>query len=256
MILHILILMLVSGAHADSGRLGEIKTIDSGGAEIKTVEIKGDKGTRSAAVGEALVAGDHVVAGHDVTVTMALRDGSQIVLAGDSEISVSEVADKTARGGSKLSLISGMLHALVKKIYSKDEPFMVEAGNCVMGVRGTEFVVERESSGRATLHTLEGAVAIARTAADLRSPKQAQLVKAGLSSSMNPGDKRPQSPKKFNPKTLGEALSTRAPVIAKVVSVNQGARVAAAHAAAEKVAPAKKAVAPFKPPKPKKVKAK
>ena len=254
MILNILVLALVTVAHAGSAGLGEIKTIEGGGAT--TVEIKGDAGTRSAAVGAPLLAGDHVVAGHDVTVTMALRDGSQIVLAADSEISVSEIADKTAKGGSRLNLISGMLHALVNKIYSKDQPFVVEAGNCVMGVRGTEFLVERESTGRATLHTLEGAVAIARTTTDLKSAKQAQLVKAGMSSAMNPGDKLPRSPKKFNPKTMYDALSTRAPAIGKVITANQNARVAAAHAAEEKAAPAKKAVAPFKPPKPKKVKAK
>ncbi|MBI3557832.1 MAG: FecR domain-containing protein [Deltaproteobacteria bacterium] len=255
MLLKIMLLSML-WAHADSTSLGTLKTIDGGadGANA-TIEIKGDHGTRKGAAGEAILAGDHVVTGHDVTVTLALRDGSEIVVASDSEVSVSEVVAVATRGSSRLGLIRGMLHALVNKIYTTQEPFMIEAGNCAMGVRGTEFVVERGDNDHTTLHTLEGSVAIARTASELRSLQHAVLVKAGHSSAMSPGQKQPTPARAFNPKTLSQYLGTRAPSVAKVIEIHRVARQAAHKSAEDKVvAPKKKA--PYLPPKPKRVKAK
>ena len=252
--------MMALPSHADSGSLGTIKAIEGGASSSSAaqpaVDIKGDTGSRHLNVNSSLVAGDHVLSGHDMTVTVALRDGSQIVLAADSEVSLDEVADRSSKRGTKLGLFAGMVHAQVQKIYSKAAPFVVTTGNCVMAVRGTEFVVDREASGRATLHTLEGTVAIARTMADLNSAKGSRLVKAGSTSAMNPGRKLPEAAKRFNPKTLDQYLATRAPRIAKVVVAHRETRIAQLHAAEVKREGLRKARSAYKPPKPKKVKAK
>ena len=244
-------------AFADTASVGKVTAIEATDGTLSTkVEIKGDKGTRQAAAGNELWAGDHVLAGHDASVTMQLRDGSEIVLGPDSEISVDEVADRTAKGGSKLGLLRGLVHAIVNKIYSREQPFMIQAGNCVMGVRGTEFVADREESGQATLHTLVGSVAIARSAADLRASKATQLVREGSSSLMKPGMKLPGAPKKFNPKTLDDYLGKRAPTVARVLAARRATRIAAKHSEEAKTQGPQKKKVTWKPPRPKRTKGK
>ncbi|MBI3556863.1 MAG: FecR domain-containing protein [Deltaproteobacteria bacterium] len=242
---------------AGAQNIGRVSAVEgSDGTGVMKVEIRGDAGTRRESAGGELRAGDHVLPGHELAVTLQLRDGSEIMLAPDSELSLDEVADRTAKGGSRLGLLRGLVHAIVNKIYTNEQPFMVSAGNCVMGVRGTEFVVDREDSGQSTLHTLTGSVAIARSAADLRASKAIRLVRAGSSSLMRPGLQLPRAPKKFNPKTLDDYLGGRASTVARVVLARRAARIAVKHAEeAKRRGPPKKKVT-WKPPQPKRTKGK
>jgi hypothetical protein len=100
----------------------------------------------------------------------------------------------------------------VKRIYSDAEPFTVETPSGLMGVRGTEFIVEHgQESGQSDMHTLDGKVAMAKTRDDLRKPGNFQMVEAGNRSFINRGMQRAQAPQPFDPQKLVNRLAQNHP---------------------------------------------
>jgi len=90
-----------------------------------------------------------------------LNDGSEIVLAPNSQLDLDseDPEDKTKSG--YLQLISGKLRALIrKKLNSATPSFKIRTSTATMGVRGTEFLVEAARDSTAVC-TFEGSVEVA-----------------------------------------------------------------------------------------------
>jgi len=129
----------VSGEMVEVVRIGTIKRVDgqawlmSGGQQ------------RAAAPGQAVRLGERLVTGADAAVSVSLRDGTVLTLGPASEADLSEYAfNATTQEGSLLvRLLEGSMR-VVTGLLAKVNPdlFRISTPTSVVGVRGTDFIVE------------------------------------------------------------------------------------------------------------------
>lgn len=97
------------------------------------------------APGTPVQAGDRIATGADGAVGLTMADDSLVTLGPSSTLVVSEYRfdSTTNEGGFIARLVKGTLH-LVTGLIAKTQPqnVKVETRNAVMGVRGTEFIVD------------------------------------------------------------------------------------------------------------------
>ena len=114
--------------------------------------IRHEKEDRSYLIreGMALFNGDTIYTGGDCHLELALNDGSDLVLSSDTKI----VIDKSIYdpdSGSRLSffqMLSGKARFIVKKLSDyKHSQFNVKTESSVVGVRGSDFIIEISQQG-------------------------------------------------------------------------------------------------------------
>jgi hypothetical protein len=110
------------------------------------VQVQGPDGSsRPASSGSVLAPVDHVVTGPDSGASVVLRDGTRLVVGPSSRLDLKEFHfDSTTRdGGMLVSLLRGTLR-VVSGLIGKTHPdaVHVETPTAVIGIRGTDFVVE------------------------------------------------------------------------------------------------------------------
>ncbi|MBI3556070.1 MAG: FecR domain-containing protein [Deltaproteobacteria bacterium] len=199
---------------------GKIAGIE-GPSGTDTVDIKNGQALTTAAVGDTVYVGDHVLTPKNVSVSVTLADESELVLGPSSDFTI-KASWSPASPNTHLQMLYGMLHAVVKKIYSDEQPFLVETPTSVMGVRGTEFTVEHDQAGgESTVHTLEGSVALAKSREDFRNPATHSVISAGTMSSMKRGMAVPPPSKAFERQAFFQHLSQRAPNFVKHVEARR-----------------------------------
>jgi hypothetical protein len=206
----------------------------------QAVEIKGAQGSRKGSSNAPLFIGDHVVTDAKQSVTVKLRDESELTIAPSSDVMMGEYVSQDNKHSPSIGLVMGMLRALVKKVAAGENPLMVRTPSTVMGVRGTDFVVEHDGEGQTTLHTIDGKVALGKAGADLDAPGAAHTIGAGEMSFFKKGMEAPEPPAKFNMKTLSDHLTQRCPVMAHKVAEHHEEMVRKAHAEAREDAKEKK----------------
>jgi hypothetical protein len=188
----------------------EVSVLKTGKSKPEPLKIK-----------DELFAGDKVITSANQTIVLQFTENSEVVIGPSSSFLIEEYQFAASTQRTVLQLFYGMLRALVNRHYdSKDEAFTVRTRSGVMGVRGTEFIVEADSQTHVTtLHTIEGSVAIAATPEGLRSPS-AVLVGAGFSSAIAPDMKVPSPPKAFEVQKLHERLKGKSADFDKAVTHN------------------------------------
>jgi hypothetical protein len=124
---------------ADAGVAGMIKRVTG----LATIERGGV--SMQATAGMQLRSGDRVVTGRPGGVGIVLSDDSIVTAGPDSRVVLAEVNfDGTTHEGNILvRLAKGALH-FVTGLIGKQSPqnIRIETPTAVMGVRGTEFIVE------------------------------------------------------------------------------------------------------------------
>jgi hypothetical protein len=206
----------------------------------QAVEIKGAQGSRKGGANAPLFIGDHVVTDAKQSATVKLRDESELTIAPSSDVMMGELVSQDNKHSPSIGLVMGMLRALVKKVAAGENPLMVRTPSAVMGVRGTDFVVEHDGEGQTTLHTIDGKVALGKVGADIDAPGGSHAVSAGEMSFFKKGMDAPEPPAKYNMKTLTDHLSQRCPLIAQKVVAHHEELVRKAHAEAHEDAKEKK----------------
>ncbi|MDM0012319.1 FecR domain-containing protein [Variovorax sp. J22P168] len=100
---------------------------------------------RAAAAGDALSPIDRLQTGKDSGASVVLRDGTQLVVGPSSRLDLKQFHfDSTTHdGGMLLSLLRGSLR-MVTGLIGKTHPdaVRVETQTAVIGIRGTDFIVE------------------------------------------------------------------------------------------------------------------
>lgn len=128
-----------AAASADGASAGMIKRITG------TVTVERDGATLPAAVGMRLQPGDRLVTGVPGGVGVVLSDDSLVTAGPGSQVVLSLVQfDATTHEGSVfLRLLKGALH-MVTGLIGRQTPqnVKVETPMAVLGVRGTEFIIE------------------------------------------------------------------------------------------------------------------
>ena len=100
------------------------------------------------ASGDALAVGERVHAGKDAGASLTLSDGTELVLGARSSVVVREYAfnSTTQEGNILLEFLGGQLRLITGLISKKDpESLKVQAPSAVIGVRGTDFVLEAKA---------------------------------------------------------------------------------------------------------------
>ncbi len=108
----------------------------------------GKESTRPVASGDALAVGERVHAGKDAGASLTLSDGTELVLGARSSVVVREYAfnSTTQEGNILLEFLGGQLRLITGLISKKDpESLKVQAPSAVIGVRGTDFVLEAKA---------------------------------------------------------------------------------------------------------------
>jgi FecR protein len=127
------------GGVAEAGRIGTFKQVQG--------EIRLGKDATSPAPrpGDALRAGDRIATGKDGAASLMLKDGTLLTLGPNSTADLSQFQfDSTTQDGNLLvELLQGSVR-VVTGLLAKINPerFKVKTPTAVVGVRGTDFIVE------------------------------------------------------------------------------------------------------------------
>lgn len=154
----------------------------------KVIQVDSQGRMVEAAEGSLLRNGDRIKTGPRVSVRVLYPDGAQLLVGRSSEVEILPKDNTTY--WSRLSL--GQARAIIPKpkVVNKKarHRFGIKTKTAVMGVRGTDFVVETDEKGESSqVHTLDGQVEVAKDEGSLLDGKgfnvlRDQFVKA------TPGD--------------------------------------------------------------------
>jgi hypothetical protein len=107
--------------------------------------VGGNAVPRAASAGDAVAAVDRIRTGPGAGAGVVLRDGTSIVVGPSSELDLKDFRfDATTQdGGLLVSLLRGSLR-MVSGLIGKNHPeaVRVETPTAVIGIRGTDFIVE------------------------------------------------------------------------------------------------------------------
>lgn len=107
--------------------------------------LSSDGAARPAAPGDAVSPIDRIVTGTDSAASVVLRDGTSMVVGPSSRLDVKQFHfdSTTQEGGMLVSLLKGSLR-MITGLIGKTHPdaVRVETQTAVIGIRGTDFIVE------------------------------------------------------------------------------------------------------------------
>ncbi|MGJ7508171.1 FecR family protein [Variovorax sp. GT1P44] len=107
--------------------------------------LSSDGAARPAAPGDRVSPIDRIVTGTDSAASVVLRDGTSMVVGPSSRLDVKQFYfdSTTQEGGMLVSLLKGSLR-MITGLIGKTHPdaVRVETRTAVIGIRGTDFIVE------------------------------------------------------------------------------------------------------------------
>ena len=131
-----------STAVAEAQRVGTVKSV-RGDVKLQS----GEAPARTAGAGDAVAGIDRIRTGPDSGASVVMRDGTAIVVGPSSQMDMKEFRfDATTQDGSLLvSLLRGSLRMITGAIgKTHPEAIRVETPTAVIGIRGTDFIVEAD----------------------------------------------------------------------------------------------------------------
>lgn len=125
--------------HAQDGRSGTLKTV------LGDVTITGAASPRAAVSGGGVAETERLATGPGAAATLTLRDGSALVLGPATAVEVTRFQyDPTTQNGNiVVHLLSGSIR-FITGLIARQQPdnVKVRTATAVVGVRGTDFIVE------------------------------------------------------------------------------------------------------------------
>jgi FecR protein len=125
--------------HTDTGRAGTFKQVQG------EIRLGNDAGRPTPQSGDALRAGERITTGKDGAASLVLKDGTVLTLGPNTTADLSQFQfdTTTQEGNFVLELLQGSVR-VVTGLLAKINPdrFKVKTPTAVVGVRGTDFIVE------------------------------------------------------------------------------------------------------------------
>ncbi|MFZ9595294.1 MAG: FecR family protein [Bdellovibrionia bacterium] len=141
-------------------RLDELQ----GCSEVLAQKISADrleKTSRSLRPGEGIQLGETLVTAEGCTARVLYPDESKVEISAQSEFQIEEEVEGTQWNRLKKGRVRGIIQKIRKKL--AQPRFLIRTKAAILGVRGTDFVMELNSSqSSAEVHTLEGSVEVAK----------------------------------------------------------------------------------------------
>ena len=164
-------------------------------AGTEEVDVDRNGAATQAVEGDELQEKDRVKTGADNSVRITYPDGSAVIMGSSTVLEV-EAPDG---GASSAQLISGTIQAVVAKqkgAQNSGSPhkFFIKTDSAVMGVRGTEFVVENSPGTEGTsLHTLDGTVDVGKDVQSVRNGQGSAVTKNQMIEANGKGISQPRA---------------------------------------------------------------
>ncbi len=200
-----LVLSLLSSI---SARAGDDRPLIESIRGAKTVVIQSAEGERAAGVGTPLNPGDRIKTTGDVSTRIVYKDRSQLSVGRASEV---EVQGNEGGETQWTKLHAGQVQGKVTRAAMKPKSYRygVRTKSAVMGVRGTDFVVDSADGQDAKVHTLDGQVDVAQDESSLLSGKGLAVLKNQFTE-VKPGQAIPK-PKQFDRGKYLQELNAKQP---------------------------------------------
>lgn len=125
---------------AGDARQGTVKTVQG------DVTLAREASRHAVVVGDPVFRGDRILTGAHSAAALTLRDGSVLSIGPDSQFILSgfEFNATTQQGSMLLTLLQGSLRVVTGLIaHQQPEQVQVRTPTTVIGVRGTDFIVEQ-----------------------------------------------------------------------------------------------------------------
>jgi hypothetical protein len=184
----------------------------NGGEEVTVYNPK-KKASRLAKVQAPLFEGEEILSGDAQTTVIELKNKSEIVVGPNTSFALEKSKADAGVVQTNIQLFYGLLRSVVRKKLNDNESYKINSGGVVMGIRGTDFVVEVGRKDMViTIHTLEGSVAAT-------DPNNTLLVNAGNLARIVPRQPIPHETEEFNAdeykktlKNMGKYLASANPI--------------------------------------------
>jgi hypothetical protein len=229
MIVHILSFFVVSTLAQAAEPIG--KFIDVTQKEDDPISVFSKDGRRGACVDCPIYEGDRIETKRKQNATVVMDEGTEISVGAESVVHVDNWNQRDSDGllMRTLRLGRGALRAVVNKVYSDKEPFVVKSTDAVMGVRGTEFVAAlnqerlrgRENQPTTSLYTVTGEVHFAKSTSDL-AQGNAVVARAGYRSVIARGMDLPLTPTQYKPSVLNRLIKSKLPQVKRLQVQSKG----------------------------------
>ncbi len=109
-----------------------------------TVRFDDNGGLKPVELGQLLAEGDRVVTSENSGMHLVLADGSSLVLAQNTEVTLHALGSGAPGSKTLLQVLHGLLNLRVEK-QSDGSSFEVETSNAVAAVKGTDFEVDADA---------------------------------------------------------------------------------------------------------------
>ena len=128
-----------------------------------TVRVKRGNSEKdiSAFIGMKIKKDDTITTGAKGAITIDIGDDKVIKAAANSSFTVTALKDRSGTAQVGFTLIYGTVYNEVSKVQAADDNYTVQAGNTIMGVRGTKFTVYyfvEDGVAKYRIVTVEGTV--------------------------------------------------------------------------------------------------
>lgn len=196
----------------------EARIVDLGGGSDVLVKREG-KDIRLKKE-DVLKVGDELVTDKKGSVDIRLSDKTLIRVGANSSYKLEE--DSTVKKFLH-KLLNGIVRVVVPKGGNGEIKFRMDTPDGTIGVRGTEFVVDRR--GKETLlQGLEGSVLFGAQNSNFSDASQYVLVSEGMQSIVKAGDKRPSEPQAFDRRKQLQVFDSKEGVFGELAARKHGAK--------------------------------
>jgi hypothetical protein len=145
------------------------------------VEISGQASNQAGTDGMTLNAGTRIKTMPDSSALLTFFDGSTVELKSDTEI---EITRLESNNGKAVTIVLkqwvGRTWSTVVKMADKGSRYQIETPSAVALVRGTQFLIDVDNTGRTREHTTQGLVSVSAKGEEvLVPPGQVTIVETG-----------------------------------------------------------------------------
>lgn len=206
--------LLLSADHALAGpsSVASGNIVSLTGAVSVRRKLEGKIASKPAKLNESLYEGDLIATGNDGSLKAILNDDSVMDLGPNGVLRIDRYqASGTGDRTAVLSLLYGKLRALVTKAVNSSSTMEVRTPTAVMGVRGTEFIVNATQGGAQNSATQ---VTVLTGAVELTMPKLSTapvMISAGTQYVADP-----TKPMAMQPTTMSQAQAESAAADARI----------------------------------------
>ncbi len=165
-------------------------------------EIMRDHNSLQPGIGTEVFGKDTVITGHDGKVRILFIDNSMVNIGPDSDIDLSKYILTPSERDVLLSMVRGKIRFLVSNLSTVVNTYTITTTTAIIGVRGTDFVVDASQKDTTEVYLMKGKVALSNV---LQKPAQAVQLMKGMMSKVQ-GVKPPTLPIKYTGQKIRELI--------------------------------------------------